>query len=282
MKIPRDQIKQFAIIDDNTVIDFVVESFEIGETQGGPQSKLPQGCKMYKTQLRVSAPQQYEGMMLFDNFVVGTAEDPSAEDPATWTAARAMGARRVNEFLGAIGVENDDDEEWADAAQEQQGSALVIVETPDSGKYKDVPQNRVRGYYALGQAPKAQTTAKGGVAAKPGAKPAAAQARPAQAQPAQAQVAKTATAAKPAARTVAQPSQQAARVGNGAAKPATTATTARKPATVSPRAQMIPCSICTERDVNGDGSDVLVTREDFGGHYQEHLNEEQGGAAVEE
>ncbi len=269
MKIPRDQIKKIAIIDDNTLITFYVESFEISETAGNPGSKLPAGCKMYKTQVRVLEPPQYADMSLFDNFVVGSADDPLAEDPETWTAMKNFGARRVNEFLNAIGVTSEDDETWPAEASEQQGQALVTVETPEDGKYKGVAQNRVSHYYALGQAP-TPTVKTGGAAAAAAAKRVVASApKPVFAATPPQRVATTpTTTTRPAVRTPAPP-------------PATRTVgrpTGPKAPIVAPKQVNIPCMLCA-----GDGS-VVIPRNVFNDHMLEHaaLMQSEGQQAAEE
>jgi hypothetical protein len=242
MKVPRQDIPKTALIDDNTMISFIVESFEKVETQGGEGSKLPAGCLMFKTSMRVTEPAKDVDMLVYDNFVIGTEDDPTAELPETWTASRAFGARRLMEFLDAIGVQSDDSDEWEQEAVEQQGQALVIQQTPDKGPRKGQPQNRISKYYPLGGAPTVQTAPK----AKAGAKAAA----PAKVATPPARAAAPA-AAKPAA---ARP--------NGHAAPATTAKATAKPTVVSKGQPKLRCVLCNED----------VARNEFPAHYQAHLD----------
>ena len=55
---------------------------------------------MYGAQVRITAPKERANRIHFENFVIGTVEDPNAELEATWQ----KNAGRLKSFCKALGI----------------------------------------------------------------------------------------------------------------------------------------------------------------------------------
>jgi hypothetical protein len=128
------------------------------------------GGLMYKAELRVTEPKTFAGSPLYENFSVGTEDDPEAEDPETWKAS--IGARILKRMFHAAGVEATTNIDAMIAAAEGQSVICLVSRHIDDGKndpqYKGRERNRIGGWYAPGEreikvdgvAPAARTAAK--------------------------------------------------------------------------------------------------------------------------
>lgn len=145
---------------------YLLEISEMEETQ----TKAENGAKlMYKVTLLTLEPIQ--GMMLFENFVIGTDEDPDGDDPKSW---KGISARRMKAFLKAAQIPLAGDmEEVCETAKGNQFVGKVVV-TEDDGtrdpKYKGQLRNRITSYYAIGEKEPELEDDGGAQAAKPAAK----------------------------------------------------------------------------------------------------------------
>lgn len=63
------------------------------------------GKKVFAAQLQVVKPKALAGRMHFENFRVGTNDDPEANQPSTWTSYENFAARQLKDFLIACQVE---------------------------------------------------------------------------------------------------------------------------------------------------------------------------------
>src|SRR6266850_6682810 len=67
------------------------------------------GKKSYKAQLKVVEPKKYKGSMLFENFTIGSDEDPDADEQDTWDTS--MGAKQFKQMVEKAGVDLGDQDE---------------------------------------------------------------------------------------------------------------------------------------------------------------------------
>lgn len=131
----------------------VVESFE--------QEMSTTGKLMYTVQQRIQAPAAYKGMVLFERFVVGSAEDPEANDPQTWLSPRNVAVKRMKAlFKGAALNTSQSITAMSRAILQKKVVAVVSIEvepaldkkTGDANKWAGQQRNRVDGYYKPGEA----------------------------------------------------------------------------------------------------------------------------------
>ena len=112
----------------------------------------PPARLMYKAMYRV-AEGAFKGSVLFDNFAIGTPEDPNAKEQATWNTSRA--ARRLRRLLrGAQVPIVEDVDEMVAVAVGQQFQAVVTVKKDDGKRdprYAGLERNEIGGYYAPGE-----------------------------------------------------------------------------------------------------------------------------------
>src|SRR5207249_5459750 len=91
---------------------------------------------------------------VFDRFVIGTEDDPEADDPETWKASIA--ARRLKAFVKSLGVSlGNNMQDTMEAAEGQKAIAMVSVDPkrkdPKTGReYNE--SNSVTAYYQIGTA----------------------------------------------------------------------------------------------------------------------------------
>ena len=142
---PWDDIPDTGMVPDGAYLIQVIEVGE-GATKGGEDAKLPAGCKMYRAVHWVVEPSQFAAMQLYDNFAVGTAEDPEAEDPETWKTSVA--ARLFKQLFKKAGVPFGSDlDEMRTMVAGQQLIAVVGSQITARG----TPMNQIRSYYAVGE-----------------------------------------------------------------------------------------------------------------------------------
>jgi len=225
MKIPRDvipEMSQMQVVDSGlypvTVAEF--DKTETGEPRAG--ASTPAGCLLYKVQFRTD-----DDVPLFDQYYVGHADDPTAEDPETW---KRFPAQRLGALLTAAGVTEDDDAKIARIIKGKKLTLDVVKEKDNKGN----DRNNIKNFYSVAGAPKMPA---------PGAR------KPAAAKPG------TILASAPPAIRKAAPPPPAAEVeqdqesteGNGADVAEETATAPppiKKRAPAAAREATIPCELC--------------------------------------
>lgn len=141
---------------------YLVDIEDVEKGQSREHSKL-----MYSPVLRVVEPESQIDSPLYDNFVIGSGEDPGAVLVDTWKAS--FGARRFKQLVKAAQVEVGLLESYVDAAPEDQADQTIEVikgqqvivsvsiekqaeKNPDGtpNRYAGREQNRITGYYPLG------------------------------------------------------------------------------------------------------------------------------------
>jgi len=143
---PHDDISEgMVLVPDGAYALQIVEAIET-ETAGGEGSVLPAGCLMYRAQYSIAEPEPYVGYPQYDYFVIGTTDDPQADDPETWKAS--IGARQLKRMFKAAQVPMSDDiDEMCAMAVGQQLIGVVGQQVTKRG----TPMNQINGYYALGE-----------------------------------------------------------------------------------------------------------------------------------
>jgi len=135
-----------------------IEDIEKGVSSGS--GNKPQKL-MYSMTVRITEPEAYIDNPLYDNFVIGSDEDPYAQSEETWKAS--MGARRFKQLVKASqvpldGVDSgmapeDQTDQIIELVREQPVVVSVDVETDDGTRdprFKGRKRNRTTGYYPLG------------------------------------------------------------------------------------------------------------------------------------
>lgn len=232
------------IRDPGVVVDDGAYQLDIEEIVEQPSSS---GKLMYAGAFRTVDGPGPNGTPLYENYVVGSDDDPQAEDPETWK--KSVGAQLLKACLSKAQVPIYDDlDESLLAAKGQQFIAIVVKETEEKeGPYKGRVRNRIRGYYTIGE--KVPGPIAGG-----GRGPAAA------ARQAAAAAAPAARPAAPAPRPAAAPGRPVPR----AAAPAPAAATPA-PAARAPKQQMLLCNICQPPQ--------QIPRNEFAAHVSGHEQE---------
>jgi len=145
MKIPRDvipEMSQMQVVESGlypvTVAEF--DKTETGEPRAG--ASTPAGCLLYKVQFRTD-----DDVPLFDQYYVGHADDPSAEDPETW---KRFPAQRLGALLIAAGVTEDDDAKIARIIKGKKLTLDVVKEKDNKGS----DRNNIKNFYSVAGAPK--------------------------------------------------------------------------------------------------------------------------------
>ena len=236
---PWDDIPDTGMVPDGAYLIQIIDVPEAA-TKGGEDAVLPAGCLMYRAVHWIVEPAQFTGMQLFDNFVIGTAEDPEAEDPETWKAS--IGARLFKQMLKKAQVPFGQDlDEMCLIAVGQQLIAVVGSQITKRG----TPMNQIRSYYAVGERQVGIDASAPAVpkAAAPKARPVATSAAP-----------PTAAAAAPPTRAVPRPAPTAP------APPAP-----KGPAKAAAGVPMVKCTICNNQ----------VARAEFATHVQSHTEEQE-------
>jgi len=112
------------------------------------------GRLVFKTRLRVVGPEKYRGQSIFEDYYIGTQEDPSADSDQTW--AQSVGWRRFKEFANSFDFEPAV-EDFEDLAIMLKGKEFLPYVEPTSffskkeGKQK--VKGKVVGFYKLGSRP---------------------------------------------------------------------------------------------------------------------------------
>ena len=143
-KAPWQDIPDSAVVPDG-VYHLAVE--EIEESQS---SERTGGKLMYELTVRIVEPRAFVNLPLYNNFVVGSDDDPNADDPETWKAS--VGAKNLKRFFAATQVEfMDDMAPMCEASRDQEFLALVTRTTQEKGDFKGREQNNFNGGFKRGE-----------------------------------------------------------------------------------------------------------------------------------
>ena len=134
-KIPWDSIALGTVLPDG-MYNVYVESFE--------ESFSKTGKLMYRSRYRVEEPDQFANMVLFDNYVIGTEDDLTGEDPDTWKGS--FGAKKMKQIRNATGITAEDVDEFIEEIVQQKLTVAVTTDPEAPGG----PTNRVNGFYKPG------------------------------------------------------------------------------------------------------------------------------------
>jgi hypothetical protein len=186
------------------------------------------GKKMYSGRMVVMLPEDYKGMYVFENFVIGADDDPMATQLSTWK--KSIGARRFKGMMKAAGIPSGNDEAAMCAGfQGVQFMIVVSQYTEKGGDYDGTIRNRIGGFYRVGERV-AEVTGKqagaGGAVVSP--TPVMPTAAPVTPSPAPASAPQPVAAAPPVTG-------------------APTAPAAATPEAAAPTASELPCGICNKK-----------------------------------
>lgn len=155
------------------VVSFTAKMSKENEAEN-KKSKL-----MYVLQTQVVEPASHKGIPFTTNFVIGTEEDPEAEELATWQ--RSFGGKNFAKFTDKTGISFGDEEDEDVLCKQVEGVEFLatIVEKTDDGKRdprrKGTPYNDISAFWTIGEKDAgsgAQPAAKTGAPKAAGAKPA--------------------------------------------------------------------------------------------------------------
>jgi hypothetical protein len=138
---------------------------------------------MFAVSSRVVEPEAFKNMIFFENFVIGTEQDPEADELATWDTS--VGGRQLKRLVQATGTPVGDEEDIETFGETMKGAEYLasIVQKVDDGsrdpKYKGTVRNVATRYWKLGATEPSVADAAPNGAAKPKATKAAAKAAPA-------------------------------------------------------------------------------------------------------
>ena len=127
---------------------YVLSIDEIAEMATKEGNKL-----MYLTTFRVDEG-TYTGAPHYEYFVVGSVQDPNADDQETWKAS--MGAKRLRKLFAMAGVpvKGGDIDEMIATATGQKITAVITQEVDDGARdprYKGRVRNRLGSMYRYGE-----------------------------------------------------------------------------------------------------------------------------------
>ncbi len=113
--------------------------------------------------------QDFSGMLIFEQFVIGSDADPEANELNTWK--KSFGARLLKQMINASQIpERADMDKICANFKDHQFIGNVSYSLDQSEEYKGTPRNRVTSYYKMGERevgidPKSYAEYKGGGAA---------------------------------------------------------------------------------------------------------------------
>jgi len=142
IQVPWEDIPDSGLVPDGSYT-CRIEDLEMSATGGGEGAKLPAGCLMIRGQFAIDSSNAHAGMMLFDNFVIGTSADPMAKDPVTWTGS--IGGRRLKELLKKAVVPMKGTLEQT--LRSAKGNMVVLAVTQRTTQ-RGTPMNNVTRYSA--------------------------------------------------------------------------------------------------------------------------------------
>lgn len=239
----------FDAVPDTNVVPDGVYRVSIAEFE---EKTSKNGKLMYNARLEIIEPQEFEGMGIFEMFVIGSDDDLDAQDDATWV--KSFGARRMKNMLKAAGVPLDNDMDTVSAAAIQQELVVAVSQKVETeGDYAGRVRNNIGGFFPLGQK---EVGLNAGNVPTPKAMPKVAPA------PAQRTAPASAIAGRPigTAHTAPAPAQP---VRAAQPAPAARPTPAAPRAAVPKASPQVKCTIC----------DSMVERATFADHVEGHANE---------
>jgi len=104
------------------------------------------GKRMFSAQMQVEQPETYKGMMLFENFVTGTDENPLD------IVASSLGTRRMKKNLKAAQVPGSNS--VAQMCKSYEGSLFGVTVSKyeeKDGEYKGTLRNRIGAFWKIGE-----------------------------------------------------------------------------------------------------------------------------------
>lgn len=114
------------------------------------ESESKKGKYMLKATFRVLEPVEQAGMVVFDNYTIGSDNDPGGDDPKSWEGIAA--ARWKDVIKKSATAQRPTVEETCHAAKGMQFLADVTVEVEKEGEYKGRERNRIKKTYRVGEA----------------------------------------------------------------------------------------------------------------------------------
>lgn len=127
--------------------------------------------KMFKLTAEVVEPATLKGQRHYENFVIGTDDDPDADLLETWTAS--IGGKNFKRFSGKLAVpvgDEEDEDAFCELVKDQEFLATIVTEIDDGkkdAKYKGNVRNKVSAYWAVGEKTPALTDGSTKSTAKP-------------------------------------------------------------------------------------------------------------------
>ncbi len=129
---------------------------------------------MYKVCVQImddAGVQDFSGMLLWEQFTIGSEEDPNATELNTWK--KSFGAKMLKQMIAASQIaERADMDKICLNFKDHQLIANISysVDNDPESEYRGQPQNRMRGFYKMGERevgidPKSYAEYKGGGAA---------------------------------------------------------------------------------------------------------------------
>ena len=113
--------------------------------------------------------QDFVGMLIWEQFTIGSDTDPDANDLNTWK--KSFGARLMKQMINASKIaERADMDKICAGFKDHQFIGNVSYSLDTSEEYKGTPRNRITSYYGMGEReigidPKSYAEYKGGSAA---------------------------------------------------------------------------------------------------------------------
>lgn len=175
--VPFNHIPDSSVFPDG-IYRLTVEKFDVTQTKEreGKQQKF-----MFALTGKIVAPEQYKNMLYSEYFVIGTEQDPDAEQVETWQSS--IGARSFKRFVKALGIPVGDEEDAESLAASIRGAeflaTIVTKVEPDTKKINGVEQdnpykgrvnNNTSAYWKVGEKEPGLTNGHDASAAKPTAR----------------------------------------------------------------------------------------------------------------
>lgn len=245
----------------NCIVSATLETLAKGETKANERSS---GGKLkYNLTARITAPKALKGMNVFENYVIGTDDDPDAEENDT--LIQSIGLKRMKRMFKAAGADMNTNAPPLKLFTSVKGKTVLFEIEKKSGQFP----NNVVAVYAEGEETPRLLDEDGEAVGPNGGRPKRATAKPAAAAAEEEEEAVEVAEPAPARRKVAKPAAAEAEESEGEEAPAPApAPKAKAKATAAPAKLKDPvkCSACGE----------LVERGEFDAHLEEkHADEEE-------
>lgn len=110
---------------------------------------------MYVLTSKVVEPASHKGLLYFENFVIGTEDDPDAEELSTWQTS--IGGRSLKRLTKALGVpfgDEEDAEAFCNTVKGAEYLATIVQKVDDGSKdprYKGQVRNNTTAFWKLGE-----------------------------------------------------------------------------------------------------------------------------------